>query len=204
MDRAPWRRLALGGMLAAGCTRIRDHQGHLIDDSLVAAIQPGVDNRDSVAGTLGRPTFVGQFDQRDWYYVSRNTRQLAFNMPRPRADRPSRPLRRGRQRPDRRPGPASSWSPTSSRRATRRRRSAAAAACSRSCSAISARSASAARAPPPRTIRADLSYQLRKIPHSLGPDPGVGLPARSKTKTWASKICTTQQPAALPSQPELI
>ena len=36
-----------------------------------------------MAGTLGRPTFVGQFDQRDWYYVSRNTRQLAFNMPRP-------------------------------------------------------------------------------------------------------------------------
>ena len=69
--------------LSAGCTQIRDHQGYLVDDPLVAAIQPGVDNRDSVAGTLGRPTFVGQFDQRDWYYVSRATRQLAFNMPRP-------------------------------------------------------------------------------------------------------------------------
>jgi len=75
--------LALGAVLAGGCTPIRDHQGYLVDDPLVAAIQPGVDNRDSVAGTLGRPTFVGQFDQRDWYYVSRNTRQLAFNMPRP-------------------------------------------------------------------------------------------------------------------------
>jgi len=75
--------VALGATLAAGCTRIRDHQGHLLDDTLVAAIQPGVDNRDSVSGTLGRPTFVGQFDQRDWYYVSRNTAQLAFNMPRP-------------------------------------------------------------------------------------------------------------------------
>ena len=30
-----------------------------------------------------RPTFVGQFDQRDWYYVSRQTRQLAFAMPSP-------------------------------------------------------------------------------------------------------------------------
>jgi outer membrane protein assembly factor BamE (lipoprotein component of BamABCDE complex) len=75
--------IALGGVLAAGCTRIREHQGYLVDDPLIAAIQPGVDNRDSVAGTLGRPTFVGQFDQRDWYYVSRNTRQLAFNRPRP-------------------------------------------------------------------------------------------------------------------------
>jgi len=72
-----------GAALAAGCSPIRDHQGYLVDDPLVAAIQPGVDNRESVAGTLGRPTFVGQFDQRDWYYVSRNTRQLAFNMPRP-------------------------------------------------------------------------------------------------------------------------
>ena len=76
--------LALGGAaLTGGCTQIREHQGYLVDEQLVTAIQPGVDNRDSVTGTLGRPTFVGQFDPRDWYYVSRNTRQLAFNMPRP-------------------------------------------------------------------------------------------------------------------------
>ena len=36
-----------------------------------------------MTGTLGRPTFAGQFDQRDWYYVSRDTSQLAFSMPRP-------------------------------------------------------------------------------------------------------------------------
>ena len=71
-------------LVAAACSPIREHQGYVVDDTLVAAIQPGVDNRESVAGTLGRPTFVGQFDQRDWYYVSRNTRALAFNMPRPR------------------------------------------------------------------------------------------------------------------------
>jgi outer membrane protein assembly factor BamE (lipoprotein component of BamABCDE complex) len=70
-------------LLAAGCAPIRTHQGYVVDESLVSAIQPGIDNRESVAGTLGRPTFVGQFDDRDWYYVSRDTRQLAFNMPRP-------------------------------------------------------------------------------------------------------------------------
>ena len=73
----------LAAALLSGCTSIREHQGFLVDEPLVQAIQPGVDNRDSVMGTLGRPSFVGQFDQRDWYYVSRNTRQLAFNMPRP-------------------------------------------------------------------------------------------------------------------------
>jgi len=71
-------------LLAAGCAPIRDHQGFVLDQTLVTAIQPGVDNRESVVGTLGRPTFVGQFDQRDWYYVSRDTRQLAFSMPRAR------------------------------------------------------------------------------------------------------------------------
>jgi outer membrane protein assembly factor BamE (lipoprotein component of BamABCDE complex) len=82
------RRLVLAAaisasFLGAACTPIRDHQGHLIDPTLSQGIQPGVDNRDSVAGTLGRPTFVGQFNDREWYYVSRSTRQLAFNMPSP-------------------------------------------------------------------------------------------------------------------------
>ncbi len=67
----------------AGCSQIRDRQGYIADPVLVAAVQPGVDNRDSVASTLGRPTFTGQFDQRDWYYVSRETANLGFNMPRP-------------------------------------------------------------------------------------------------------------------------
>ena len=78
--------LSLGAALTAGCASIRDHQGYLVDEQLVAAIQPGVDNKDSVAGTLGRPTFTGEFDdsQRDWYYISRDTRAAAFTMPRPR------------------------------------------------------------------------------------------------------------------------
>ena len=79
--------LTLGAALTTGCSAIREHQGYLVDESLVAAIQPGIDNKDSVAGTLGRPTFTGQFDreQRDWYYVSRDTRSAAFGMPRPRS-----------------------------------------------------------------------------------------------------------------------
>ncbi|HEX9933377.1 MAG TPA: outer membrane protein assembly factor BamE [Allosphingosinicella sp.] len=75
---------ALGAsFLSAGCSSIRDHQGYVGDQQLIAAIQPGVDNRDSVERTLGRPSFVGQFDQRDWYYVDRQTRQLAFQHPSP-------------------------------------------------------------------------------------------------------------------------
>ena len=69
--------------LLGGCNQIRDRQGFVLDDQLIAAVQPGVDNRDSVLCTLGRPNFTGQFDQRDWYYVSRLTKNYGFQSPRP-------------------------------------------------------------------------------------------------------------------------
>lgn len=74
---------ALGAaLLTAGCSSIRDHQGYRIDEVVANAVQPGVDNRDSVAASLGRPSFVGQFNDREWYYVSRDTRQGALSTPR--------------------------------------------------------------------------------------------------------------------------
>jgi len=76
--------MALGMLiLAGGCAKLREHRGYMVDEILVSSVQPGVDNRDSVQETLGRPTFTGQFDQHDWFYVSRNTRQLAFSDPKP-------------------------------------------------------------------------------------------------------------------------
>jgi outer membrane protein assembly factor BamE (lipoprotein component of BamABCDE complex) len=70
-------------LMSAGCSRVRGHQGFIADNVLIQGIQPGVDNRESVARTLGRPSLAGQFDSLDWYYVSRNTRQLAFALPSP-------------------------------------------------------------------------------------------------------------------------
>ncbi|MBB6125185.1 outer membrane protein assembly factor BamE [Sphingobium subterraneum] len=69
------------GLALPGCTRIRTHQGYLVDKLLVDSIQPGIDNRTSVEGTLGRPTFASQFGEQQWYYVSRDTKQLAFSNP---------------------------------------------------------------------------------------------------------------------------
>jgi outer membrane protein assembly factor BamE (lipoprotein component of BamABCDE complex) len=73
---------AAAGLATGGCTKTQDLQGYLIDETLVSAVQPGVDNKESVEGTLGRPTFTGTFDQNDWYYVSRRTKNYAFNHPR--------------------------------------------------------------------------------------------------------------------------
>ncbi len=65
-----------GAALLGGCLGIRDHRGAVIDKELASAIQVGVDNKESVAKTLGRPSFVGQFNPNDWYYVSRDTKSM--------------------------------------------------------------------------------------------------------------------------------
>jgi outer membrane protein assembly factor BamE (lipoprotein component of BamABCDE complex) len=70
----------------SGCARTRGHQGYVMDNALVASVQPGVDNRDSVLKTLGDPSFAGEFDPSTWYYVSRTTRQFSFGLPKPIAE----------------------------------------------------------------------------------------------------------------------
>ena len=67
------------GLALSACAGIREHKGFVIDQTLADGIQVGVDNKDSVAKTLGRPT--GQFDPNDGYYVSRDTAQFAFRDP---------------------------------------------------------------------------------------------------------------------------
>ena len=69
------------GLALTACAGIREHRGFVLGTTLADGIQAGVDNKESVARTLGRPTFTGQFDPNDWYYVSRNTTQLAFRDP---------------------------------------------------------------------------------------------------------------------------
>jgi len=75
---------ALGLLGLGGCAQVQDHKGYVVDNSLINTVQPGVDNRDSVTKTLGRPTFDSQWDGgQTWFYLARNTRQLAFSTPSP-------------------------------------------------------------------------------------------------------------------------
>ena len=80
------RNLGLAAALAAlaltgGCTSLRSHQGYLIDADLVNSVQPGVDNRNSVLSTLGKPTFTSQFNTGEWYYIARDSKNLAYLKP---------------------------------------------------------------------------------------------------------------------------
>ncbi len=74
--------MLLGAASLSACVGVREHRGFVLDEQLAQSVQVGVDNKASVTKTLGRPTFVGQFDPNDWYYLSRNTHQFAFRNPR--------------------------------------------------------------------------------------------------------------------------
>lgn len=76
---------ALGLLATGACAPVRSHQGYIVDADLVNSVRPGVDNRQSVIQTLGRPSFTGQFGEGDWYYVARDSANLAFRNPRPKS-----------------------------------------------------------------------------------------------------------------------
>lgn len=69
---------------ASACVPLKSHQGYVIDADLVNSVQAGTDNRQSVLATLGKPTFTSEFNQGDWYYVSREARNFAYNNPKVR------------------------------------------------------------------------------------------------------------------------
>ena len=67
--------------LTGACVPLRSHQGYIIDADLMNSVQPGVDNRNSVLKVLGKPSFASQFNQGDWYYIARDSRNLAYLKP---------------------------------------------------------------------------------------------------------------------------
>ncbi len=73
--------IACIGLVAGGCSPIRGHNGYIVDADLMNSVTVGTDNRQSVQGTLGRPSFTGTFNESEWYYVARNTRNYAFANP---------------------------------------------------------------------------------------------------------------------------
>ncbi len=65
------------------CSPARQTYGYIADEELISAIQPGVDNRDSVVATLGNPSVQGTFNQKTWYYISTSTTKQAFFLAKP-------------------------------------------------------------------------------------------------------------------------
>ncbi|WP_271078669.1 outer membrane protein assembly factor BamE [Aurantiacibacter sp. MUD61] len=69
-------------LVVSGCASIATNRGYIIDETLFAAVQPGLDNQQSVRETLGQPTMISQFGDPVWYYISSRTEQAPFSQPR--------------------------------------------------------------------------------------------------------------------------
>ncbi|MEM7781381.1 MAG: outer membrane protein assembly factor BamE [Pseudomonadota bacterium] len=69
-------------MALGACSSIRESRGFVNDPVLVSTVQPGIDNRRSVEGALGRPTFESQYGENTWYYISSVTGRRPFVRPR--------------------------------------------------------------------------------------------------------------------------
>jgi outer membrane protein assembly factor BamE (lipoprotein component of BamABCDE complex) len=53
----------------AGCTPIRSNHGYVPSDEDLALVAIGVDTRDSVAATIGRPAVSDLLGDDGWYYI---------------------------------------------------------------------------------------------------------------------------------------
>lgn len=85
---AEWRARAVRGaalgvlLLALGaCSAIYRNHGYAPTDAELAEVIVGVDTRDSVEGTLGRPSSAGILAESGFYYVSSRRRHFAWRAP---------------------------------------------------------------------------------------------------------------------------
>lgn len=77
------RRLVLAGCVAAlaGCTAQYRNHGYVPTELDLAAVQVGVDTRESVLETIGTPTAGGVLRSEAYYYVSSRFRHFAWFEP---------------------------------------------------------------------------------------------------------------------------
>jgi outer membrane protein assembly factor BamE (lipoprotein component of BamABCDE complex) len=74
--------LLLGAVALLGaCSSIRESRGYVTDAVLLRSVTPGIDNKRSVEGTLGRPSFASEYGEQTWYYVSSVTGRKPFVRP---------------------------------------------------------------------------------------------------------------------------
>jgi outer membrane protein assembly factor BamE (lipoprotein component of BamABCDE complex) len=82
---APWRACRLLVLAAtvslSACGFPVDDRGNLPKPDLLSQIKPGVTDKQTVTRLIGSPSAVASFDDKTWYYISRETKQVAFLKP---------------------------------------------------------------------------------------------------------------------------
>jgi outer membrane protein assembly factor BamE (lipoprotein component of BamABCDE complex) len=76
--------LLASGLVAialASCAPPSDMRGNAPDKVALSQIKPGVTDKASVTQLLGSPSSVATFDANTWYYISQETKNVAFFKP---------------------------------------------------------------------------------------------------------------------------
>jgi outer membrane protein assembly factor BamE (lipoprotein component of BamABCDE complex) len=68
-------------VVLAGCAATFANHGYAPTDSELEEIVVGVDSRDSVEETIGRPSSTGVLRDGGWYYVSSRVKNFAYRRP---------------------------------------------------------------------------------------------------------------------------
>tara|TARA_B100000686_G_C16720965_1_gene934926 strand:- start:526 stop:933 length:408 start_codon:yes stop_codon:yes gene_type:complete len=66
------------GTFLIACTPTKNVRGYFIDDVRIGEIRIGIDNKRNILDSLGSPSNVSTFGTDTWYYISRETENLAF------------------------------------------------------------------------------------------------------------------------------
>ena len=73
--------LGLGLMALTGCNIPTTQRGNLPKTDALQQVKPGETDKQTVTRLLGTPSTVPTFDDKTWYYISRETKQIAFLKP---------------------------------------------------------------------------------------------------------------------------
>ena len=73
--------VALAMIALAACSPRTNTHGNLVDPEALGQIKAGEQTKEQVQNLLGSPSSVGAFDQNTWYYISKQTQQVAFLEP---------------------------------------------------------------------------------------------------------------------------
>lgn len=68
-------------LIISSCSTIKQTNGYVPDEKMINAIRVETDNKDSVMEMLGSPTMRPTFDDKNWYYYSKETERWAFFKP---------------------------------------------------------------------------------------------------------------------------
>lgn len=74
--------IVLAGGLAA-CSATFQNHGYAPTDAELSEVVVGVDTRDSLEETIGKPTTSGVLGETAWYYVATRVRHWAYRAPEP-------------------------------------------------------------------------------------------------------------------------